>query len=112
MSSPYEGIEIEKWYSATEDLIRSYPLTKKEIIETVLKAWNDILSTKIANKLQIGKDVFPSPQIMGNYLHELIPYILAENYPGIWRKDSEKNEKDLFGLIDFGTDVGGGCPFG
>lgn len=39
------------------------------------------MQTKIGGKLQIGVDVFPSPQIMGNYLHMLIASILTERHP-------------------------------
>jgi len=58
------------------------------------------LKTKIAGELQIGVDIFPSPQILGNYLHELIPVFLEKKYPGKWTRDLEKKDKDLVCVTD------------
>lgn len=95
MASPYEGYSVKEWNRITEDLIAKHPLSEKEIVYAVLDAWNRIKLTKIGGELQIGIDVFPSPQIMGNYLHELIPVMLAHKYPGVWRKEQLKDEKDM-----------------
>ena len=95
MASPYEGYSVKEWNKITEDLIAKHPLSEEEIIYAVLDAWNRIKLTKIGGELQIGIDVFPSPQIMGNYLHELIPVMLAHKYPGVWRKEQLKDEKDM-----------------
>lgn len=90
----------EEWKSLTEDLIDEHPLKVEEIIDVILKSWEDILITKIGGKLLIGKDIFPSPQIMGNYLHELIPIALEELLPGEWKKDTLKTDKDIEYLLD------------
>ncbi|MCH1978688.1 ScaI family restriction endonuclease [Lawsonibacter sp. OA9] len=95
MESPYEGYSVSDWDKITEDLIAEHPLSEEEIVDAVLDAWERIKITKIGGELQIGVDIFPSPQIMGNYLHELIPVILAHKYPGIWRKECSKDEKDI-----------------
>lgn len=95
MVSPYEGYSVREWDRITEDLIAEHPLSEEEIVDAVLDAWDRIKLTKIGGELQIGVDVFPSPQIMGNYLHELIPVILAHKYPGTWRKEHLKDEKDM-----------------
>ena len=76
--SPYEGKPIEEWSSITRKLVDEHPLSPQQIVDVVLESWEGIMKTKIAQELQIGVDVFPSPQIMGNYLHELIPVILAK----------------------------------
>ena len=86
MESPYEGYSVSDWDKITEDLIAEHPLSEEEIVDAVLDAWERIKITKIGGELQIGVDIFPSPQIMGNYLHELIPVIIAHKYPGILRK--------------------------
>jgi len=39
--------------------------------------------------------LFPKPQIMGFFLHELIPSELGRRFPGVWREDRAKDEKDL-----------------
>ena len=107
MISPYEGLPLTKWKEKTAELVRVHPLIMGEVIDVVLEAWEEILQTKIAGKLAIGIDVFPQPQIMGNYLHELIPVILEQRYPGKWSRDLRKKDKDLVYLPDsrFSTEI-------
>lgn len=93
--SPYENLPEIQWKETTKRLINDHPLSQDVLISTVLEAWDGILRTKIANELQIGIDIFPTPQILGNYLHELIPVLLEKKYPGQWTRDIEKNDKDL-----------------
>jgi hypothetical protein len=107
MSSPYKNKPESEWKRITKDLVKRYPLSINDIVEAVLKAWEGILSTKIAGELQIGIDILPSPQIMGNYLHELIPIMLERKYPGKWSRDIKKDDKDLVYLLDdsFSTEI-------
>lgn len=107
MVSPYEGHPESQWLSITKDLVDKYPLTYDEIVEAVLEAWDGILMSKIAGALQIGVDIFPAPQIMGNYLHELIPIMLERKFPGIWSRDIKKDDKDLVYIPDnyFSTEI-------
>ena len=93
--SPYENLPEIQWKETTKRLINDHPLSQDVLISTVLEAWDGILRTKIANELQIGIDIFPTPQILGNYLHELIPVLLKKKYPGQWTRDIEKKDKDL-----------------
>ncbi len=93
--SPYENLPEIQWKETTKRLINDHPLSQDVLISTVLEAWDGILRTKIANELQIGIDIFPTPQILGNYLHELIPVLLEKKYPGQWTRDIEKKDKDL-----------------
>lgn len=95
MLSPYISLEKSQWKSMTEELVSNHPLDTDEIVEVVLDAWDRILLTKIGGELQIGVDVFPSPQILGNYLHELIPVLLSYKHPNIWRKEEDKIDKDM-----------------
>ncbi len=93
--SPYDNLPEESWAEKTKELVEEHPLDIDTIIDVVLEAWDGILKTKIAGELQIGIDIFPSPQILGNYLHELIPVFLAKRYPGEWTRDLEKKDKDI-----------------
>ena len=79
--SPYENLPDSQWKKVTKKLVNEHPLSSDILIDTVLEAWNGILKTKIADELQIGRDIFPTPQILGNYLHELIPVFLEKKYP-------------------------------
>lgn len=95
MISPYDNKDISEWAHITENLISEHPLDKDELVEVVLEAWEKILSTKIGDELKIGVNIFPSPQIMGNFLHDLIPAILSKRYNTVWEIGYEKKHKDL-----------------
>lgn len=92
---PYKNKDVSEWQSITEKLIKEHPLSQKEIVEAVLISWDEIFDTLIGNVLKIGRDIKPSPQILGNYLHELIPIYFENKYPNKWKKDSTKLDKDL-----------------
>ena len=97
MFNPYENSDESEWFDITCDLIRNHPLDMNIVIETVLESWDDIFeSTFGKNNVQIGKDILPSPQIMGFLLHELIPINLRGKLDSDdWVKDKEVSEKDL-----------------
>lgn len=95
-TSPYQGLQPKRWIHKTRALIRTHPLDSKEIVDITLKAWDSILSSAIGGKpFRIGVDIFPKPQIMAFFLHELIPLELATRYPKLWRGDRTSEEKDL-----------------
>ena len=74
MSSPYAGKNPKDWSAVTKILIKKHPLSTQEIKEVVLQSWNDIFQSKIGKRgYKIGKDIYPKPQILGFFLHELIP---------------------------------------
>jgi hypothetical protein len=61
-----------------------------------LSAWDLIFKKSvIGGLLRIGVDLFPQPQIIGEFLHELVPLLLERRYPGRWRRDHAANEKDM-----------------
>lgn len=97
MSSPYSNIPSSQWRNKTLELINSHPL-KDEIVSVVLKSWDDIFISKIGS-FNIGKEIFPSPQIMGFFLHELIAHYLSLKYPNEYKVGTEKNEKDVHNII-------------
>lgn len=99
--SPYSGLNEDQWKETTKELFDQHPLSRNEIVKVVLGSWEGILSTRLGTGgHRIGEDVFPSPQIMAFLLHELIPLELEYFYPGIWRRDSAANEKDVVYLKD------------
>lgn len=98
--NPYENLKIEEWKSKTIELVEKHPLNKEEIVTSVLSSWDKIFETYIGNELKIGRDIKPSPQILGNYLHELIPIYFEKKYTGKWQKDKTKNDKDLVCVFD------------
>ena len=93
---PYTGIPPGKWQYRTRRLVRSHPLDMKELVEIVLDSWNSIFDSAIGPKgFKIGRDIFPKPQIMAFFLHELIPLELAFRYPELWRAERDGTDKDL-----------------
>lgn len=100
MNSPYEGKPVSQWDSITNDLIQKSPLDEKEIVSIVLEAWDKIKLTKIGDELKVGIDVFPSPQIMGNYFHLMIAALLEKKHPSVWRREKVKGDKDVVCITD------------
>ena len=94
MSSPYNGIAHSEWEEITINIVDDHPLEKEDIVEAVMNSWKQIFESKIGH-LSIGKQIFPTPQIMSNILHELIPYNLAEKLGSNYRAGILKNEKDI-----------------
>jgi hypothetical protein len=101
VTSPYDGISPSGWAAKTTELIAAHPADPDELKEIVLETWDSIFSSKLGiNGFQIGKDIFPAPQMMGFFLHALIPLECAARYPGTWREDQATNEKDLVHVPD------------
>ncbi|MEY3402433.1 MAG: Type-2 restriction enzyme ScaI [Cyanobacteriota bacterium] len=96
MVFPYLGIPVDKWADKTKELIEEHPLDANEIYEIVISVWEEIFKSSITSRgYKIGRDIFPSPQIIGSLLHELIPLELSSRYPEVWRREQNTTEKDL-----------------
>lgn len=104
---PYAGVPPEQWLSVTERLVDEYPLRLDQIKAVVLESWEKILDTKIGGEFKIGEEYKPTPQIMGDFLHLMIPVVLEKSYPSLWRKDQIGSEKDLIYIPDrkFDTEI-------
>lgn len=93
MQSPYEGLDENEWLAKTQELVNSHPLIK-EIKDVVFQSWNDIFNSKIGS-FGIGKEIFPSPQILSFFLHELVARYLSLKYPKRYKVGELKHEKDV-----------------
>lgn len=82
------------WDKITDELIKNHPLSTKIIVEEILKSWDQIFKSKIG-VFSIGKQIFPSPQIMSFLLHELVGHNISLRYPKIFNAGTIKNEKDI-----------------
>lgn len=101
MTSPYAGKNPEEWLAVTKELIKKHPLSPQEIKEVVLQSWDDIFQSKIGKRgFKIGKDIYPKPQILGFFLHELIPLEFETRYPKQWRREISAKDKDLICTTD------------
>ncbi len=98
MASPYYNKPISEWEAITKELVEKHPLYK-EIVNVVLKSWDDIFNSKIGS-FYIGKEIFPSPQIMSFFLHELVAHYLSLKYPTTYKVGVQKNEKDVHNIQD------------
>ncbi|HGG7548015.1 TPA: ScaI family restriction endonuclease [Neisseria meningitidis] len=96
--SPYASLNEELWISKTEELIKQHPLSEKEIVQLCLDSWENIFSSRIGN-LQIGKNFFPSPQIVGALLHALIPANIEARFEN-WQGEKNKYDKDIVYIKD------------
>jgi len=86
MNDPYPR-HPSKWPATTDALLARFPVQMKKIVEIVLASWEDIFHSKIGvHSYQIGREIWPEPQIMGFLLHELIPLNLAAAFQGEWRR--------------------------
>ena len=97
---PYRHLRQNQWQTRTQELISAHPLETTEIVEVVLQCWSSIFRTKIGGKAQIGVHIFPRPQVMGTFLHELIPLEFSTRYPGAWRREEASNEHDMVYIPD------------
>jgi hypothetical protein len=99
--SPYKGIATSRWPGVTQSLINRHPLAPEEIVEVVLSSWDSIFKSSMGTKgFKIGVDIFPKPQIMGFFLHELIPLELSARYPSLWRTELSPADKDIVYVPD------------
>ena len=92
--SPYEGLPVGAWEEKTKELIRLHPITTSALVDAVINSWNKIYGSIIGENIVIGKTYFPTPQILGDFIHELVPFELRENYPD-FRKGIGTAEKDI-----------------
>src|SRR5690606_6420038 len=95
----YATNDTTDWQKVTESLVDYHPLSEKEIVETVLKSWDDIFNSKIGS-FNIGKEIFPTPQIMSFLLHELVAHYLSLKYKHLYRVGVAKDEKDIHHIKD------------
>lgn len=98
MKSPYQGKAEEQWLKVTTKLINKHPL-KDEIVDVVLQSWEDIFNSKVGS-YTIGKEIFPGPQIMSFFLHELVAHNLSLKYQGVYKVGDAKTEKDIHNMED------------
>jgi len=104
--SPYENMPPSGWQAITQSLIDMHPLSTDKLVSATLAAWQGIFQSSIGG-FYIGQDIFPKPQIMGFFLHELVPLELSKFFPDTWREDRNANEKDLVYIPDikFSTEI-------
>jgi hypothetical protein len=99
MISPYNNKPKSEWKEITQELIDKHPFSKDEIVKIVLDSWKAIFTSKIG-KFHIGKEIFPSPQVLSFFLHELVAHNFNLKYPGKFRVGTAKTDKDIHCIYD------------
>lgn len=99
IGSPYRGLPVYLWEDKTKELIDKHPIPAEIIVKSVIESWNMIHGSVIGDSLIIGETYFPTPQILGDFLHELIPIQISKYYRE-FRKGEGRFEKDLHCVID------------
>ena len=101
MASPYAKVAVANWPKTTRKLIKAYPLPMSELVEVVRESWSAIFQSKIGPKeFRVGQHIFPKPQIIAFFLHELIPLELQFRHPGVWRGEESAGDKDIVYVPD------------
>ena len=91
--SPYFKVQIARRLDVTRNLLAAHPLDGPTLVAAVQGAWKSIFESSLGG-FKIGVDIFPVPQTMGFFLHELIPLRIAATHSG-WRREIGGTEKDL-----------------
>jgi hypothetical protein len=107
MKNPYPA-DPERWIAITDDLLGQFPIPMEKMVEIVLSSWEDIFHSRVGIKgYQIGRDIWPEPQIMGFLLHELIPLNLENYFQRQWRRGAASTECDAIYLPnpDFSIEI-------
>ena len=97
--SPYQDQKPEQWEETTRKIIKNHPISQDELKKTVLDAWDSILKTNIS-KYKIGEDIFPTQQMIGFLLQQLVSLHFENKYPEIWRGEKSASDKDMVCLTD------------
>ena len=105
MKRPYQGVRPAHWHTKTKQLLAEHPLRTEEIVEVSHACWDGIFDSLIAGRAKIGVHILPRPQVMGMFLHELIPLEFSSRYPGVWRRENSAEEKDLVYVPDSSMSV-------
>jgi len=86
--------------------LESYPASACDLIDVVLSSWEDLFTSQIG-PAQIGRDIFPSPQVLGSFMHELVPLQMRARLGVQWRGDQKASEKDIVNTEDdrFSTEI-------
>lgn len=96
---PYKNKPVNEWENITQSLIKEHPLNVEDLVKATLSSWQDILNSKIGD-YKIGKEIFPTPQIMGIFLHELIALKLENDFSDICRREQKSGDKDIVCIND------------
>lgn len=98
--SPYQGTSSSEWLGVTGGLLREFPLTQDQLVNLVLRSWEQIYESSFGSgKLRVGSDIFLPAQATGVILEKLIAVDLGRQ-GDFWRGGAAKHEKDIVCVSD------------
>ncbi|MDC3291607.1 ScaI family restriction endonuclease [Nitrosopumilus sp.] len=104
--SPYADKKLDQWKGITQKLINEHPIDRDELAKVILDSWDAILATNLG-KYTIGVNIFPTQQMLGFFIQQLVSLHFQEKYPDIWRGEEKAVDKDMVNLTneDFSIEI-------
>lgn len=105
-TSPYANQPIHKWQDITNELVKQYPLSNQEIVDIATVSWSRLWSSVIGRKINISEVELPAT-VVGYFFQRLFSHELSSRYPGEWKGEELKSDKDLVHIINpnFSTEM-------
>lgn len=102
MTSPYDGLPVDRWLAKTDELIERHPLRIDLIRDVAIASWGTLWLTKVGEgETAFGLSEVEIPSTVVGYFYErLFARELAALLPGEWRGGQSKDEKDLVCLYE------------
>src|SRR5271165_2570689 len=80
--------------------VHAHPLDGELLVETVLEAWEELLSAQTCSGVNLVCELGIAPRAIGDLLEKLIVRRLAATQPGVWRGEVSPQDKDAVCLLD------------
>lgn len=96
-ASPYAGKPEAAWRRITKRLVKQHPLKPEKLLDAAITAWNTLWQTTIGTgplAIKLAELRVPA-SVVGYFFEVLLARELEQRFPGEWRGNQSKNEKDL-----------------
>jgi hypothetical protein len=95
--SPYAGKPEQQWEKITQRLLARHPLKPREILDVASVAWSNLWQTTIGTSQAVVRlsELAVPAQVVGYFFEVLFARELETRFPGQWRGQRTKDEKDL-----------------
>ena len=102
MRSPYNGKPETDWAEITRRLLERHPLKEDVIRAVALTAWETLWRTTLGEGAVavLLRELEVPATVVGYFFEVLFARELARRFPGTWRGNQNKDEKDLVHIPD------------
>ncbi|MBM4796789.1 ScaI family restriction endonuclease [Vibrio parahaemolyticus] len=106
VTSPYAGQPIANWRNITNQLINEYPISTQEILDIATISWTRLWGSVVGGQINISEVELPAT-VVGYFFQKLFSHELANRYPGVWKGEELKSDKDLVNITSpqFSTEM-------